>query len=121
MALIYDLNQMLQFFLYLTGIGAIIVLMHFAGIQVKKVAQKEKDILSVQDEIINLKENRNGEIEKNLLEAKLEKLKVERQFLLDRLSFWGLIKNNIPTKYLKLAKDNFQKYSMYKNNNSFKF
>ena len=58
MALIYDLNQMLQFFLYLTGIGAIIVLMHFAGIQVKKVAQKEKDILSVQDEIINLKENR---------------------------------------------------------------
>lgn len=73
----------------------------------EKVKGKENEIFEVKDQIDNLEKTlakkMNGyvsqpqldkmvEKERKPLEAKLEKLKMERQFLLDRVSIFGLIK-----------------------------
>lgn len=73
----------------------------------RKVKSKEVDIFETKDQIDNLEKTlakkMNGyvsqpqldkmvEKERQPLEAKLEKLKMERQFLLDKVSIFGLLK-----------------------------
>ncbi len=91
------------------AIVSIIFLISFAIYVLKvfeKVKIKESDIFTVKDEIDNLEmttHKKRGAIsqpvldgivarDRKPLEAKLEKLKMERQFLLDRVSIFGLIK-----------------------------
>ncbi|MCL5125308.1 MAG: hypothetical protein M1511_12575 [Deltaproteobacteria bacterium] len=71
-----------------------------------KVKNKEDQIFAVKDEIDNLEmtmHKKRGPVsqpvldkiverERKPLEAKLEKLKMERQYLLDRVSIFGLVK-----------------------------
>lgn len=72
----------------------------------KKIKSQEGEIFATKDEIDNLEitmHKKRGPVsqpvldgivakERKPLEAKLEKLKMERQFLLDRVSIFGLIK-----------------------------
>ena len=72
----------------------------------KKIKAKEVEIFAIKDEIDNLEQTilnkrlgiSQGVLDKSVavarkpLEAKFEKLKMERQFLLDRVSIFGLIK-----------------------------
>lgn len=75
-------------------------------LSLKKIKPLEKEIFSVKDEIDNLEKTvfkRSGPIaqpvldgrvakEKKPLEAKLEKLKTERQFILDKIPLVGFFK-----------------------------
>ncbi len=83
-------TKVLQSAFFFIGIWAIILIMCFTKAQVKKIAQKEKEILAIQDEIIKHKQENKSKLE--ILIAKREKLKMERQFLLDRLPLLNFLK-----------------------------
>ena len=103
--------------LILTILGIILSLMTLGGFLwfifyakpiLTQVSSKEKDIFTVRAQIDNMEEsilpkiqnslvtqsqlNRMVEKECKPLKVKLEKLKLERQFLLDRISIFGLVK-----------------------------
>lgn len=99
---------MLGIILSTITLGGFIWFIFYAKPIFAQVSLKEKDIFAVKDQIDNMGKSILPKIQNSLvtqsqldrmvekeckpLKMKLEKLKMERQFLLDRISIFGLVK-----------------------------
>ncbi len=102
-----EILTVLGIILSVITLGGFLWLIFYIKKILTQISLKEKDIFAVKDQIDNLEvalaKKMNGYVsqpqldklvarDRKPLEAKLEKLKMERQFLLDRIPIFGLIK-----------------------------